>query len=368
MATACAIKEKNSTAEFEDQVNDYLKKFPHQDTYNYMKLYTAGDPSKLNTWVIGEEPVLIKAGEDRIVRMNNDTFYKVAFFDMSNGPVILGSANPSNARFNSFQFMDDRNTNFSNIYNPGGTYTLFYKQKPDRLKGEAIESPSSIGVVIVRVEVKDKRDRQDIAAAKKVFNGITIYGPTITKFPQLDLLSTFSEKVVAEANRRIDVVAQNTHVSKLVAGKNQVPHEVSYLYLAAGTKYAWGGPVPSHSTYEGIFIDAGGATLMGRNGIYSVTTEEPPVAAFWSVTVYDTERGGFFHPNDVDNYHINNTTAVKNGDGTVTFTFKQSCDAGDINCLEVPAGQFDLSLRYYLPEDVIISGEWKFPRPELIRN
>ena len=105
-----------------------------------------------------------------------------------------------------------------------------------------------------------------------------------------------------------------------------------------------------------------GVELRGSNGTYTVTTEEPPVDAFWSITVYDTDRGGFLHPNDDDRYHINNTAAIRNDDGTVTFTFKQNCEASDRNCLEVPAGRFDLVPRYYLPHEEIITGEWTFPK------
>jgi len=69
--------------------------------------------------------------------------------------------------------------------------------------------------------------------------------------------------------------------------------------------------------------------------------------------------------NDEDRYHINDTTAVKNDDGTVTFTFKQDCRASDVNCLEVPAGRFDVTARYYLPHQPIIEGTWKLPGIEL---
>ena len=98
-----------------------------------------------------------------------------------------------------------------------------------------------------------------------------------------------------------------------------------------------------------------------------LTTEAPPVKAFWSVTVYDSATGRF-HPNDDDRYHINNTTAVKNEDGTYTFRFKVKCEEGDVNCLEVPAGPFDLAIRYYLPGPEIISGEWTMPRPVLQKS
>ncbi len=103
---------------------------------------------------------------------------------------------------------------------------------------------------------------------------------------------------------------------------------------------------------------------MGNKGKYTVTTEEPLVDAFWSVTVYDTGRGGFPHPNDDDRYPINNTAAIRNDDGTVTFTFKQDCESPDLNCLEIPEGRFDVVARYYLPHDEIIAGEWTLPKIE----
>ncbi len=117
----------------------------------------------------------------------------------------------------------------------------------------------------------------------------------------------------------------------------------------------------SHSSYETLFFDSEGKELNGKNGSYTVTTEEPPVDAFWSLTVYDTERGGYFHPNKDNRYHINNTSAVKNEDGTITFRFKQTCSEIDINCLEIPAGEYDIVARYYLPHPAIQSGDWKLP-------
>lgn len=350
---------------FEKQVAEYTRKFPYQDSYNYAMKYTGGDRAKFNTWVLGSKPALVKAGQDKVVRMNNDTYYKMAFLLLDAGPVVLESTNPSKKRFNSFQIMDDHNVNFHNLIHPSGKYTLYHGKKPDAVSGEAVESPSSLVAVIVRVEVKNKNDAEDVAAAKKVFNGITVNGPAIKAVPKLDLLSGFDKKVGEEALRRIDKVFETTDFSKLVAGPGHVPKKVSHLQLAAGTKGGWGGPVTSHSAYETFFTDSNGKTMMGKNGTYTITTDEPSVGAFWSVTVYDTGRGGFLHPNDQDRYHINNTSAVQNKDGTFTFTFKQKCETGDLNCLEVPTGQFDLAIRYYLPKKPITSGKWRMARPVL---
>jgi len=350
---------------FKSQLQNYYKDFPYQDTYDYFVRYTDKNPSKINKWILGLEPKLVAAGEDSVVRMNNDTYYKMSFIHLGKGPVTLSSSTADSDRFSSFQLMDDHNVNFKNVIRPEGQYTLYHGDVPSDISGELIASPSELMVVIVRVEVKDKDDAADTEAAKKIFNGISIEGPEYSDFPQLDLLSKYDEAVTKEANKSIDEVFSTTPFRNLVAGVGYVPGKVSYLQLAAGTKGGWGGPVTDHSSYETLFHDAQGNVFDGSKGTYTVTTEEPPVKAFWSVTVYDTDRGGYLHPNKHNRYHINNTAAEKNDNGTISFIFKQSCGDSDKNCLEVPAGHFDLALRYYLPDDSIQTGEWTFPKVNL---
>ncbi len=77
--------------------------------------------------------------------MNNDTYYKLAFLDLSKGPVVLSSKSPSKARFSSFQLMDNRNVNFRNLIHPDGVFTLYHDQTPEKIQGEAIESLSHKG-------------------------------------------------------------------------------------------------------------------------------------------------------------------------------------------------------------------------------
>lgn len=108
-------QEVKQGTDFEKQVQEYIKKFPYQDTYNYAVKYTGSDAVKFNTWVLGVDPVLVKAGQDKVVRMNNDTYYKMAFMLLDEGPVVLESAKPSSERFYSFQRMDDHNVNFRNV-------------------------------------------------------------------------------------------------------------------------------------------------------------------------------------------------------------------------------------------------------------
>jgi hypothetical protein len=362
-AQRSAPADAREPSSFERQVAEYVRKYPYQLTYDYTVRYTGGDPAMLNTWVPGGEPRLVKAGEDILPRTNNDTYYKGAALFLENGPVVLESNASTQDRFNSFQLIDDRNVNFRNIVYPKGRYTLYFGERPEQIEGEAVEVPSKLSVVIVRVEVRDRNDGADVAAAKVVLDGMKIGGARADEFPRLDLLSGYPAEVAAEANRRMTEVFTTVPFTQTIVGPGQEPgREVPYLYHSAGTKGGWGGADPSHSAFEAIFFDENGDEMKGGNGTYTVTTEEPPVGAFWSITVYDTERGGFLHPNDDDRYHINDTVAVRNDDGTVTFTFKQACRTFDVNCLEVPAGRFDVSTRYYLPHEEIITGAWTFPK------
>lgn len=181
--------------------------------------------------------------------------------------------------------------------------------------------------------------------------------------PEVDVLSGFDERVEQEANKRMEETMSSVPYREMIVAPGQEPgKDVSYLYHATGTKQGFGGPATSHSSYETAFTDESGETLEGSKGEYILVTEAPQVNAFWSVTVYDSTTGRL-HPNDADRYHINNTTAVKDESGTFTFLFKKSCEEEDLNCLEVPAGPFDVASRYYLPEPEIMSGEWTMPHP-----
>jgi hypothetical protein len=367
MIIACSQEKSTAKDGFEKQVEDYIKKFPYQNTYDYAMQFTGGDAGKLNKWGQASRN-LLKAGEDKIVRSNNDTLYKTAFIYLGDGPVVLRSDSPSKERFSSFQLQDDRNANYRNIIGPAGSYTLYHGEKPATITGEAVEVPSLLSAVITRIEVKDKKNAADMRGAQAVFDGITIEGPTIKEMPAVDLLSGFDKQVEQEAHRRMDKTAGSVPFSKMIVGPGQESgKDVPYLYHSAGTKVGWGGPATSHSAYESMYTDESGETLEGSKGEYVLVTMAPPVNAFWSITVYDTTTGRL-HPNDDNRYHINNTTAVKSKDGTYTFRFKVKCEEGVVNCLKVPAGPFDVAARYYLPEPEIMSGEWTMPKPVLKKS
>ena len=364
---ACLSPLVSAAASFEDEVTEYYRQYPYRQTYEYTLRFTGGDAERLNVWAFAGEPQLVRAGQDVVPRTSHDTFYQAAALWLEDGPVVLASLAPDTGRFNSFQLIDERNANFRNVLYPRGEYTLYFGERPAGIRGEAIEVPSRLAVVIVRVEVKNEYDPEDVAAASAVLKGMTISGGRLSAFPpRREPLAAFAPEVAAAAERRMADTFATVPFTQLVVGPGQEPGlDISYLYHAAGTRGGFGGPDPRHSAYEAIFVDAQGRELRGTNGEYTVTTATPPVDAFWSVTVYDTDRGGFLHPNGNDRYHVNAHSARRNVDGTITLTFSRACEAAAANCLDVPAGRFDVVTRYYLPHPEIVSGEWTFPPIEL---
>lgn len=97
--------------------------------------------------------------------------------------------------------------------------------------------------------------------------------------------------------------------------------------------------------------------------IYRLTVKDVPVKEFWSVTVYNKE--GFFTPNELDAYSLNDVTAQKSQDGSITIQFG-GCDGKIANCLPTPEG-WNYMVRLYRPKSQILDGRWTFPVAEEVK-
>lgn len=89
--------------------------------------------------------------------------------------------------------------------NPG-EYTLYYGTPPQVIRGEAIEAPSRLVIVFVRVEGRNKDDELDVSAARKILAGMTVTGSLPDEYPDLAKPVAYPAKVIEEANRRMDEV------------------------------------------------------------------------------------------------------------------------------------------------------------------
>ena len=94
--------------------------------------------------------------------------------------------------------------------------------------------------------------------------------------------------------------------------------------------------------------------------VFKLDVKDVPVDGFWSISLYNAE--GYFQKNDLNAYSLNNLTAKKNADGSITVQFG-GCDGKVPNCLPIMAG-WNYTVRLYRPRAEILSGRWKFPEPK----
>jgi len=88
-----------------------------------------------------------------------------------------------------------------------------------------------------------------------------------------------------------------------------------------------------------------------------------PVDGFWSISLYNAE--GYFEKNNQNAYSINNLTAKKDADGSVTVQFG-GCDGKATNCLPIMPG-WNYIVRLYRPRKEVLDGTWKLSEAHPMR-
>jgi hypothetical protein len=96
-----------------------------------------------------------------------------------------------------------------------------------------------------------------------------------------------------------------------------------------GTAMAWG----SNPEKDAIYINVT-PTKNDGNTVYRLAVKDVPVDGFWSISVYNAQ--GYYEPNAPNAYALNNITARKGDDGSVSVQFG-GCE-GVVNCLPITPG------------------------------
>jgi hypothetical protein len=126
-----------------------------------------------------------------------------------------------------------------------------------------------------------------------------------------------------------------------------------------------GGNGEREAMYPIRYTDGDGQTLNGANKYLVKLDKEPPVSAFWSLTMYNA-ADKMLVENPIQRYKVGtDTQGLKKGaDGSITIAIQNEspADAEDINWLPSPKGDFYVILRMYQPSDAILDGTYHLPQ------
>ena len=285
---------------------------------------------------IHHSKTLMSIDDQTVIRANRDVLYSSAVFDLDASPVTITLPNPGK-RFMSLQIFDE--DHYSETYYAPGTFT-FDKNK--------------IGTRYLLIGIRtliDPNDPKDFQIVTALQNAIKINQKEKGTFtvPNWDKVS---QKKVRDS--LIKVSKKLTDTKGMFGTKGKVD-ETRHLI---GSATAWGG----NPEKDAFYLSVNPAKNDGKT-IYKLKVKDVPVDGFWSVSVYNKE--GYFEKNNLDRYTLNNITAKKDADGSITIQFG-GCDPKTPNCIPITAG-WNYWVRLYRPHKEILDGTWKFPEAQIVK-
>ncbi|HZB90205.1 MAG TPA: DUF1254 domain-containing protein [Stellaceae bacterium] len=362
------------------------------------------------------------AGPDAraVTTPNNDTLYASAFVDLTEGPLTVVLPE-TGSRYFSVAVLD-MYTNVAILLGTrttggaGGTYRLIGPQEQPQSDHD-LRLATPHGWLMARILVAGEAD---LPVARRIEAGLTLSGPAVPPpalyatrgadwpdyFRSAQRLldsdpPTFKvgldavERVrragargdfdragySAEDARAIDagvararaLVQSASGRGRFIDGWTYPPAELGnfgdHFILRAVVAVAGLAALPrEEAMYMRAAGDDGGGLFHG-DGLYRFTLARPiPVAAFWSLSMYEATPDGqfFFTPNALDRYAIGDRTPGlrRNADGSLDIWIGRR-DPGDerrANWLPASAkGPFALTLRAYLPKAELLDGRYRLP-------
>ncbi|MCB1076543.1 MAG: DUF1214 domain-containing protein [Verrucomicrobiae bacterium] len=269
-----------------------------------------------------------------VIRLNRDTLYSSALFDLDAGPVTI-TLPAADGRFMSMMIVNQDHYVPKVVYE-AGTHTI------DRATAGTRYAVAAIRTLI------DPAKPEDIKQVHALQDAIRIElsgDPGRFEVPEWDAAS---QKKVRDA---LLVLASTMPGFKHAFGAKEQVNPINHLI---GTAAGWGGNPDKDATYLNVTPAKNDGTTP-----YKVVVKDVPVDAFWSISVYN--KKGYFEKNAKNAYSVNNLTAKKAADGSVTILFGGEPDA-TANHIPITNG-WNYTVRLYRPRPEILDGTWKFPEP-----
>jgi hypothetical protein len=270
----------------------------------------------------------VAVDEQTVIRMNRDTLYSSAVFDLTT-PVTITLPDAGD-RFRSMLLIDQDHY-VKGVEYDAGDYTL---------------TQESIGTRYVHVLMRhfiDANDPEDIAKANALQDAITVTqeSPGTLDLPDWDSASRDAIRGL------LNQLSAHQDPTAVAFGDRDEVDTVAHLI---GTAAGWGANPPKDAFYDfGVPPDPSGNTA------YTMTLKDVPVDGFWSVIVYN--KDGFFEA-PVEQTSFNSVTAKAEADGSYVLRF--GGDETLPNHMRIMEG-WSYVLRLYRPRPEILSGEWKTP-------
>ena len=142
----------------------------------------------------------------------------------------------------------------------------------------------------------------------------------------------------------------------------------NYLNRAVGAKMGIYGNSENEAYYFTWHTDAAGQPLNCATKRYVLRFakgKQPPVNAFWSVTMYDGKTQ-LLVANPINRYLINSPMLPKfklDPDGGLPIYIQKNSPGSDkeANWLPAPDGPIYMVMRCYWPKQAVLDGQWKLP-------
>jgi hypothetical protein len=358
---------------------------------------------------------------DRFVSINNDTIYSIAQVDMSGGPLLLRVPDAAR-RYYVLQFVDAWTNNFAYVGRRAtGTAAQSFLLVPPGWQGsppsgvQVIEFPTNVGTIVGRWACGGPSDLDAVRALQAALT-LEPYGPLVhghgipvpaavsarltffeqmrtwmrafppsapdrayqRRFAPLGLLDPVSpyatcattlERALTAgaeaAKQKIEATLKSGGPSPVVNGWKLTFHMFDYNldHLGLGTidDPAW--KISDRGTsYPMTYTDSSGGQLDGHNRYVIRFDQDPPVDAFWSITMYDLPDF-YLVANPIGRYSIGDRTPDLHRDagGSLTIVMQHEQPSDISNWLPAPAAPFRPIMRLYQPQASILDGTYKIP-------
>jgi hypothetical protein len=284
------------------------------------------DAGGVNRWNHFRVPAPLD--HQNIVRLNRDTLYSACIVDLTE-PVVL-TVPDSGDRYLSVMVVNQDH------------YIPLIVHAPGEYRLTEAELGTRYVLLGVRTLV-DPADPDDVAEVNRVQDGLGLVSTVDTEF-ELPDYDPVSQSATREALLRL---ADGLPDFRRGFGSVDEVDPVRHLICAAA---GWGGLPDHEATYLNVVPDL-------PVGEYQLRMVDPPVDAFWSISLYNAQ--GYFEPNELGVNNINSITSVKDPDGGTTVRFG-TAPAGEPNYLPIMDG-WNFMVRLYQPRSAVLDGTWKLP-------